>query len=101
MSKDQIIQMINFDPKIDPLLDEAISIWDTQLLQPHQPQDQQQEQGQEQQQTNQPIPAVENHIEDYNSDSDSLSVYDDDPLDIVFANEIQIEFQPPITIINL
>ena len=52
---------------------------------------------QQHQQIHPPIPAVENHIEDYNStiDSDSLSVYDDDPLDIVFANEIQIEFQPP------
>ena len=67
---------------------------DTQLSQPHQPQDQQQ-QAQQQQQPHPPIPDVENHIEDYNSDSDSLSVYDDDPLDIVFANEIQIEFQPP------
>ena len=23
--------MVNFDPEIDPLLDEAIAIWDTQL----------------------------------------------------------------------
>ena len=78
MSREQIIQMINFDPEIDPVLDEAIAIWDIQLSQPHQPQDQQQQvqqqAQQEQQQIHPPIPAVENHIEDYNSDSDSLSV---------------------------
>ena len=89
VSREQIIHMISFDPEIDPLLDEAISVWDTQLSQPHQPQDQ------KQQQIHPPIPVVGNHIEDCNSDSDSLSVYDDDPLDIEFANEIQIEFQPP------
>ena len=55
--------MINIDPEIDPLSDEAIAIWDTQLSQP---QDQQQ-------QIHPPIPAVENHIEDYYSDSDSVS----------------------------
>ena len=33
-SREQIIQMINFDPDIDPLLDEAIGIWDIQLSQP-------------------------------------------------------------------
>ena len=71
-------EMINFDPEIDPLFDEPIATSTT---------------------TTNPstLPAVENHIEDYNSDiySDTLSVYDDYPLDIVFANEIQIEFQPP------
>ena len=72
-SKEQIMQMINFDPEIDPFLDEAI--WDTQLSQPQG----QQQQAQKQQQIHPPILAVENHIEDYNSDS--LSVYDDDPLD--------------------
>ena len=78
--------MINCDPEIDPLLDEAIAIWDTQLSQPHQPQDQQQQV--QQQQIHPPIPAVENQIEDSNSDSDSdgLSVNDDDPLGIVLAN---------------
>ena len=99
MSREQIIQMINFDPEIDLLLDEAIAIWDTQLSQPHQPQDQQQQA--QLQQIHPPIPAVENHIEYNNSDTYSVSVYDDDPLDIVFANEIQTEFQPPITLINL
>ena len=33
MSRDLIIQMINFDPDIDPLLDEEIAIWDAQLSQ--------------------------------------------------------------------
>ena len=69
MSREQIIQLINFDTEIDPLLDEAIAIWDTQ---PHQPQDQQQDHQQaQQQQVHPPIPAEENHIEDYNGDSDS------------------------------
>ena len=31
MPREQIIQMINFNPEIDPLLDKAIAIWDTQL----------------------------------------------------------------------
>ena len=31
MSRVQITQLINFDPEIDPLLDEAIAIWNTQL----------------------------------------------------------------------
>ena len=71
MSREQIIQMIHFDPEIDPLLDEAIATWDIQLSQPHQPQDQQQVQqkAQQQKQIHPPIPAVENHIEDYNHDS--------------------------------
>ena len=33
MSREQIKQMINFDPEIDPLLDEAIAVWDSQLSQ--------------------------------------------------------------------
>ena len=56
--REQIMQTINFDPEIDPLLEEAIAIWDTQLSQPDQPQDQQQQA--QQQQMQQPIPAVEN-----------------------------------------
>ena len=94
MSREQIIQMITFDPEIDLLLDETIAIWVTQVSHPLQPQDQQL---QAQQQIHPFIPAIENHIEYCNSDSvsDSLSAYNDDPLDIVFANEIQIEFQPP------
>ena len=97
MSREQIIQMINFDPEIDPLLDETIALWDTQLSQPHQCQVQQKQvqQQAQQQQIHPPIAAVENHIEDYSNESDSCSVYDDDPLDIVFSKENQIEFQPP------
>ena len=54
----QIIQMINFDTEIYPLLDEAIIIWDAQLSQPHWPQDQQQQQAQQKQHIHPPIPAI-------------------------------------------
>ena len=44
MPREQIIQMMNSDPDIDPLFDEAIAIWDNQLSQSdcHIPQGQQQ-----------------------------------------------------------
>ena len=62
MSREKVIQMINIDPEIDLLLDEATAIWNTQLSQPHQPQDQQQliqqQAQQQQQQINPPIPAI-------------------------------------------
>ena len=43
MSREQMIQIINFVPEIDPLFHETIAIWDTQLSKPdcHIPQGQQ------------------------------------------------------------
>ena len=41
MSRKQFLQMVNYDPELDPVLNEAIEIWDAQLSQLQQPQIQQ------------------------------------------------------------
>ena len=38
MSRVQFLQMVNYDPELDPVLMEAIQIWDAQLSQLQQPQ---------------------------------------------------------------
>ena len=33
MSREQFLQMVNYDPELDPVLNEAIEIWDAKLSQ--------------------------------------------------------------------
>ena len=53
MSMEEFLEMVNYDPELNPLLNEAIAVWDNELLQiqvqhqpllhpqpPHQPQQQ-------------------------------------------------------------
>ena len=38
MSKEQFLQRVNYDPELDPVLNEAMEIWHAQLSQLQQPQ---------------------------------------------------------------
>ena len=89
MSKEQFLQMVNYDPKLDPVLNEAIKIWDAKLFQLQQPQVHQiqqpakqypQIQVQQPAQEQQQIPIPENLNSENDSDSDSGW---DDPVDLV------------------
>ena len=86
MSREQFLQMVYYDPELEPLLNEAIEILDAQLSQLQQPQIHQiqqqpqvQQPAQEQQQT---------QIPDNINDSD-------DPMDIVFSIRRTITLQIP------
>ena len=41
MSIEEVLEMVNYDPELEPLLNEDFTIWDNELLQiqqvPHQP----------------------------------------------------------------
>ena len=95
MSREQFLQMVNYDPELDPVLNEAIEIWDAQLSQLQQPQIheiqqpakqhpqiQQQPQVQKPAQEQQQIPIPENLNSENDSDIDSEW---DDPMDLVFG----------------
>ena len=62
MSREQFLQMVNYDPELDPVLNEVIEIWDAQLSKLQQPQIhqiQQQPQAQQPVQEQQQIPIPE------------------------------------------
>ena len=78
--------MVNYDPKLDLVLNEATEIWDAQL--PQLQQHQVQQSAQEQQQI--PIP------ENLNSENDSDNVSEwDEPMDLVFGIKRNISLQIP------
>ena len=76
MSREQFLQMVYYNPELDPVLNEAIEILDAQLYQLQQPQIQQQPQVQQPAQEQQQIQIPEN----INNENDS-----DNPMDIVFS----------------
>ena len=89
MSREQFLQMVSYDPGLDPVLNVAIEILDAQLSQLQQPQihliqqqPQVQQPAQEQQQI--PIPEI------INNENDS-----DNPVDIVFSISRNITLQIP------
>ena len=95
MSREQFLQMVSYDPVLDPGLNEAIEIWDAELCQLQQPQIhqiqqhvqqhpliQQQSQVQQPAQEQQQIPIPEDLNSDSHSDSDSEWY---DPMDVVFG----------------
>ena len=93
MSREKFLQMVNYDPELDPVLDEAIQIFDAQLSQLKQPQIhqiQQQPQVQQPAQEQQQIPIPEN----LNSESDSDNEWDG-AMDIVFSIRRNITLQIP------
>ena len=86
MSREQFLQMVNYDLELDSVLNEAIEIWDAQLSQLQQPQILQMQQKPQVQQPvqeqQQQIPIPENLNSENDSDSDSEW---DDPMDLVFS----------------
>ena len=89
MSREQFLQMVYYDPKLDPVLNEAIEILDAQLsqLQQHQiPQIQQQPQVQQLAQEQQQITIPEN----LNNENDN-----DNPMDRVLSIRKNITLQIP------
>ena len=82
MSGEQFLHMVNYEPELHPILNEALKIWDAQLSQLQHPQIQQQPQGQQAANQQQQIPIPEN----LNSENDSYSVSEqDDPVHLVFG----------------
>ena len=75
--------MVNYDPELQTVLNEAKEIWDTQLSQLQQPQVQQPAQEQQ-------IPIPEN----LNCENDSDSEWDD-PMDVVFSIKRNITLKIP------
>ena len=89
MSREQFLQMVYYDPKLDPVLNEAIEILDAQLAQLQQqyiPQIQQQPQVQQPAKEQKQIPIPEN----LNNENDS-----DNPMDIVFSIRRNIPLKIP------
>ena len=91
MSREQFLQIVCYDPELDPVLNEAIELLDAQLCQLHQqqiPQIHQQPQVQQPAQDQQKIPIAEN----LNNENDN-----DNPMDIVFNIRSNIALQIPLT----
>ena len=89
MSREQFLQMIYYDPELNPVLIEAIEILDaqwSQLQQQQIPQIQQQPQAKQPAQEQPQIPIPEN----LNNENDS-----DNPVDIVFSIRRNITLQIP------
>ena len=89
------MQMVNYDPELDPVLNEAIEIWHAQLPKLQQPQihpNQQQPQVHQPAQEQQEIPIPENLNSENDSDNDSEQ---DDPMDLVFNIRRNITLQIP------
>ena len=100
MSREQFVQMVNYDPQLEQVLNKAIDIWDAQLSQLQQPQIQQlaQQQPQIQQQPQVQQPAQQKQQipvpEDLNRDNDSDSEWDDH-MDLVFGIKRNITLHIP------
>ena len=89
MSRDQFLQIVYYDPELDPVLNEAIELLDAQLYQIQQqqiPHTQQQPQVQQPAQDQQQIPLPEN-----------LNNENDNDMDIVFNIRSNIALQIPLT----
>ena len=89
MSRDQFLQIVYYDPELDPVLDEAIELLDDQIYQIQQqqiPHTQQQPQVQQPAQDQQQIPLPEN-----------LNNENDNDMDIVFNIRSNIALQIPLT----
>ena len=91
MSREQFLQIVYYDPELDPVLNEAIELLDAQLHQLQQQQIhhiQQQLQAQQPAQDPQHIPIPEN----WNNENEN-----DNPMDIVFNIRSNIALQIPLT----
>ena len=89
MSREQFLQMVYYDPELDPVLNEAIEILDAQLYQlqqPQIPQIQQQPQIQQLAQEQHQIQIPENINNENNSDN---------PMELVFSIRRNITLQIP------
>ena len=91
MSREQFLQIVYYDPELDPVLNEAIELLDAQLYQLQQqqiPHIQQQPQVQQPAQDQQQIPMPEN----LNNENGN-----DNAMDIVFNIRSNIALQIPLT----
>ena len=89
MTREQFLQIVYYDPELDPVLNEAIELLDAQLYQLWQqqiPHIQQQPQVQQPVQDQQQIPIPEN-----------LNNENDNDIDIVFNIRSNIDLQIPLT----
>ena len=91
MSREQFLQIVYYDPELDPVLDEVIELLDAQIYQTQQqqiPHIQQEPQVQQPAQDQQQIPIPEN----LNNENDN-----DNQMDIVFNIRSNIALQIPLT----
>ena len=91
MSREEFLQIVYYDPELDPVLNEAIELLDVQLCQLQQqqiPHIQQQPQVQQPAQEQQQIPIPENLSNENGNDN---------PMDIVFNIRSNIALQIPLT----
>ena len=101
MPRQHIIQMINFDPEIDPLLEGVIAIWDNQLSQSdcHIPKGQQQIDKQYKLAITNITGPQANYLDQGNW---LISVKEPTPMEIKCTDHTHVKtLQPPITLINL